>query len=81
LLSRREESVTTILVVDDESNLVELLDRYLSREGYQVLTAMDGLAALDLARAQQPDLTVLDFMLPGLDGIEVCRRLRQFSDA
>lgn len=73
--------MTTILVVDDESNLVELLSDYLSREGYQVLTAMDGLTALDLARTQQPDLIVLDVMLPGLDGVEVCRRLRQFSDA
>jgi DNA-binding response OmpR family regulator len=73
--------MTTILVVDDEPNLVELLSDYLSREGFQVLTALDGLTALDLARAQQPDLIVLDVMLPGLDGIEVCRRLRQFSDA
>jgi two-component system, OmpR family, alkaline phosphatase synthesis response regulator PhoP len=81
LQSRREETVTTILVVDDESNLVELLDGYLAREGFQVLTAMDGLTALDLARTQQPDLVVLDVMLPGLDGVEVCRRLRHFSDA
>jgi DNA-binding response OmpR family regulator len=65
LQSRREETVTTILVVDDEANLVELLDDYLSREGFQVLTAMDGLTALDLARARQPDLIVLDVMLPG----------------
>jgi two-component system, OmpR family, alkaline phosphatase synthesis response regulator PhoP len=73
--------MTTILVVDDETNLVELLADYLSREGYEALTALDGLTALGLARAQQPDLIVLDVMLPGLDGIEVCRRLRQFSDA
>ena len=73
--------MTTILVVDDEPNLVELLSDYLTREGFQALTAGDGIAALDLARAQQPDLVVLDVMLPGLDGIEVCRRLRQFSDA
>jgi DNA-binding response OmpR family regulator len=73
--------MTTILVVDDEPNLVELLSDYLTREGFQALTAGDGVAALDLARAQQPDLVVLDVILPGLDGIEVCRRLRQFSDA
>jgi DNA-binding response OmpR family regulator len=73
--------MTTILVVDDEPNLVELLSAYLTREGFQALTAGDGVAALDLARAQRPDLIVLDVMLPGLDGIEVCRRLRQFSDA
>jgi len=72
---------TTILVVDDEANLVELVRDYLQQEGYQVLVAGDGLTALDLARTQQPDLVVLDVMLPGLDGIEVCRRLRQFSDA
>jgi DNA-binding response OmpR family regulator len=73
--------VTTILVVDDEPNLVELVRGYLAREGYQVLTAADGPTALELARAHDPDLLVLDVMLPGLDGFEVCRRLRLFSDA
>lgn len=71
----------TILVVDDEPNLVELVGDYLTREGFQVLTATDGGAALELARTQQPDLILLDVMLPGIDGVEVCRRLRQFSDA
>jgi two-component system alkaline phosphatase synthesis response regulator PhoP len=70
-----------VLVVDDEANLVELVQGYLSREGYRVLTAGDGYTALDLARDERPDLIVLDLMLPGLDGLEVCRRLRQFSDA
>jgi two-component system, OmpR family, alkaline phosphatase synthesis response regulator PhoP len=70
-----------ILVVDDESALVELVRSYLEREQYEVLTAADGRTALDLARAAQPDLVVLDVMLPVLDGIEVCRQLRQFSDA
>jgi len=73
--------VTTILIVDDEPNLVELVQGYLVREGYAVVTAADGAAALQLARTQHPDLIVLDVMLPGIDGIEVCRRLRQFSDA
>jgi two-component system, OmpR family, alkaline phosphatase synthesis response regulator PhoP len=73
--------VTTVLVVDDEQNLVELVQDYLEREGYTVQTAYDGLTALDLARATSPDLVVLDLMLPGLDGVEICRRLRQFSDA
>ncbi len=73
--------MTTVLVVDDERNLVELVQRYLEREGFSVITASDGLAALDLARTRGPDLVVLDLMLPGLDGLEVCRRLRQFSDA
>jgi len=70
-----------ILVVDDEANLVELVQGYLEREGYRVLTAGDGLTALAVAREAQPDLIVLDLMLPELDGLEVCRRLRQFSDA
>ena len=73
--------MTRILVVDDESALVELVRSYLEREQYEVLTAADGHSALDLARASQPDLVVLDVMLPVLDGIEVCRQLRQFSDA
>ena len=73
--------MTRILVVDDETALVELVRSYLEREQYEVLTAADGRAALDLARAVHPDLVVLDVMLPGLDGIEVCRQLRQFSDA
>ncbi|MCC7370253.1 MAG: response regulator transcription factor [Chloroflexi bacterium] len=72
---------TRILVVDDEANLVELVQGYLEREGYEVYTASDGVAALSLAREAQPDLVVLDLMLPGLDGLEVCRRIRQFSDA
>ena len=73
--------MTTVLVVDDEPNLVELVQGYLEREGYVVLTAVDGPTALDAARSGKPDLVVLDLMLPSLDGVEVCRRLRQFSDA
>ncbi len=73
--------VTRIVVVDDEVALVELVRGYLEREQYEVLTASDGRTALDLARTAQPDLVVLDVMLPELDGIEVCRQLRQFSDA
>ena len=73
--------MTRILVVDDETALVELVRSYLERERYEVLTAADGRAALDLARSAEVDLVVLDVMLPVLDGIEVCRQLRQFSDA
>ncbi|HEV2580722.1 MAG TPA: response regulator transcription factor [Ktedonobacteraceae bacterium] len=73
--------MTRILVVDDESALVDLVRSYLEREQYEVLTASDGRTALDLVRAVQPDLVVLDVMLPELDGMEVCRQLRQFSDA
>jgi two-component system, OmpR family, alkaline phosphatase synthesis response regulator PhoP len=73
--------VTRILVVDDETALVELVQSYLEREQYEVLTATDGRTALDLARTTEVDLVVLDVMLPIMDGIEVCRQLRQFSDA
>jgi len=70
-----------ILVVDDEPPIVELLTGYLEREGWLVESASDGLAALDRVRSLDPDVIVLDVMLPGLDGVEVCRRLRAFSDA
>jgi len=71
----------TVLVVDDETNLLDLVKGYLEREGFVVTTASDGPAAVDVARALRPDLVVLDLMLPGFDGLEVCRRLRQFTDA
>ena len=73
--------MTTVLVVDDEANLVDLVTGYLEREGFVVASASDGPTAVDTARAIQPDLVVLDLMLPGFDGLEVCRRLRQFTDA
>ncbi len=65
-----------ILVVDDEQIVTEVVARYLIREGYSVRTAADGEEALRLAREWYPDLVVLDLMLPKLDGLEVCRRLR-----
>ncbi|HEY66157.1 MAG TPA: response regulator transcription factor [Caldilineae bacterium] len=70
----------TVLVVDDEPNILNVVQAYLEREGYTVYTAADGLTALKAARAYRPDLIVLDIMLPGLDGLEVLRRLRQESD-
>src|SRR5919202_824558 len=73
--------MTTILLVDDEANLVELLQDYLEREGFDVLGSADGVSALAQVRTRRPDLVVLDVMLPALDGVEVCRRLRQFSEA
>jgi DNA-binding response OmpR family regulator len=69
------------LVVDDEPSLVTVVAGYLTREGYAVDTAADGEAALAAARAHPPDIVVLDLMLPGIDGIEVCRQLRTFTDA
>jgi DNA-binding response OmpR family regulator len=71
----------SILVVDDEPMVREVVQRYLAREGYLVLTAADGAAALRLADEAAPDLIVLDVMLPAIDGLEVCRRLREQSQA
>ena len=70
-----------MLVVDDEPPIVELVTGYLEREGWSVASAGDGLEALDAVRRLDPDVVVLDVMLPGIDGIEVCRRIRTFSNA
>ncbi len=70
----------TILVVDDDKKLVELVKLYLERAGYLVKVATDGQEALDAATSFRPDLMVLDLMLPELDGLEVCRRVRESSD-
>jgi DNA-binding response OmpR family regulator len=69
-----------VLVVDDDVKTVELVKLYLNRDGYKVLAAYDGVEALRLARESRPDLVVLDLMLPGMDGLEVCRTLRSESD-
>ena len=69
-----------VLVVDDDVKTVELVKLYLNRDGYRVLTAYDGIEALRLAREGRLDLIVLDLMLPGIDGLEVCRTLRAESD-
>jgi len=65
-----------ILVVDDDKKIVELVTLYLKKDGYQVLAAYDGQQAIELARRKQPDLIVLDLMLPQVDGVDVCRTLR-----
>jgi DNA-binding response OmpR family regulator len=70
-----------ILVVDDEPPIVELVTGYLAREGWVVESAGDGITALEAVVRFDPEVIILDVMLPGLDGIEVCRRLRTFSDA
>ena len=69
-----------ILVVDDEPKIVKLARDYLEKSGFQVLSAGDGQTALAMARRERPDLVVLDLMLPGLDGWDVCRILRRESD-
>jgi two-component system, OmpR family, response regulator MprA len=70
----------TILVIDDDKKITNLLQRALAYEGYEVVVAHDGKAGLASALERQPDLVVLDLMLPALDGLEVCRRLRAGGD-
>ena len=65
-----------ILIVDDNVDIVRVMERILAKEGYDLLTAYDGASALELARTEAPDLLLLDVMLPKLDGLEVCRRLK-----
>ncbi|HYK84063.1 MAG TPA: response regulator transcription factor [Ktedonobacteraceae bacterium] len=69
-----------ILVVDDEAVLVETIAYNLEQAGYQVITAADGVSALEAARRETPDLIILDIMLPEMDGLEVCRQLRRDSN-
>lgn len=69
-----------ILLVDDEPHIIELARLYLQQEGFRVVSAEDGLTALERARTQTPDLMVLDLMLPRLNGWEVCKRIRAESD-
>ncbi|NPV03815.1 MAG: phosphate regulon transcriptional regulator PhoB [Syntrophaceae bacterium] len=69
-----------ILIVDDEKDIVDLVAYNLEKEGYEVLKALDGEKALALVRAKRPDLVVLDLMLPGIQGLEVCKRLRRDAE-
>lgn len=69
-----------ILLVDDEPNIIELAQLYLEREGYRIISASDGKAALAAVDQHKPDLIVLDLMLPEIDGLEVCRTLRGKKD-
>ena len=72
--------MATVLVVDDESIVREVVVKYLQREGYRTLEAADGDTALRLVERERPDLVVLDLMLPGTDGLAVCRRIRARSE-
>ena len=69
-----------ILVVDDEKKIVNLIRAYLEHDGYQVVEAYDGKQALIVFQREKPDLIILDIMLPELDGIEVCRQIRKYSE-
>ena len=79
--SRAATTSPRALVVDDEPSLVRVVVGYLQADGFEVDSAPDGPTALDLARRTDPDVIVLDLGLPGMDGIEVCRTLRTFTDA
>ena len=69
----------TVLIADDDPNVLELLSLYLTKEGYQVMTASDGAEALTLTQETDPDLLILDVMMPRVDGWEVCRTVREES--
>ena len=81
----REAQVETrpekILVVDDEEHIIELVELYLEKEGYRVVSATEGTEAVARFAAESPDLVVLDIMLPGMDGLDVLREIRKSSDA
>jgi two-component system response regulator MprA len=71
---------SNVLVIDDDPKITQLLKRALGMEGYSVQTASSGAAGLEEARVNEPDLVILDVLMPGLDGLEVCRRLRANGD-
>src|SRR5215813_676344 len=75
------EAQRRVLIVDDETSLREVLGQYLRLEGFLTLEARDGVEALQVAQRTPPDLIILDLMLPGIDGVEVCRRLRAMTAA
>lgn len=64
------------MIVDDEPDIIEFIQYNLKREGFQVVTATDGLEALNIVEREKPNLIILDIMMPGMDGVEVCRKLR-----
>jgi DNA-binding response OmpR family regulator len=79
-LSRQAERVETVLVVDDEPVVRDVVARYLERDGYETLEAADGEEAKRILEREKPVLVVLDVMLPGIDGLELCRWIRETSD-
>jgi DNA-binding response OmpR family regulator len=79
VVATKETATKTILLVDDEQTLIQGLEYNLKKEGYRVVTATDGVQALAAAEAEQPDLVILDLMLPRKDGIDVCKEIRRGS--
>jgi two-component system, OmpR family, alkaline phosphatase synthesis response regulator PhoP len=77
---KQEQAMPKILAIDDELNILELIKLYLGREGYQIETTVRGSEALSKLAAFSPDLVILDLMMPGMDGFEVCRQIRSKSN-
>jgi two-component system alkaline phosphatase synthesis response regulator PhoP len=69
-----------ILIIEDEKDIVNLLTHYLEKDGYQVQSANDGIRGLQIARSENPDLVILDLMLPQMDGLEVCKKIRSIPE-
>src|SRR5215217_1350549 len=65
-----------VLIIEDEKDILQLVKLYLEKEGFRTVTAMTGIEGLEQVKAENPDLVVLDLMLPGMDGLEICKRLR-----
>jgi two-component system, OmpR family, alkaline phosphatase synthesis response regulator PhoP len=78
--NNRNNMKEKILIVDDEKDIVKMIDYALKKEGYRTVSCYDGQDALDAARKERPDLVVLDLMLPGIDGLDVCKQLKKSSD-
>lgn len=76
VMNQTAVKIKRILVVDDDRNVLFLISEMLSRENYEIIQASDGLTALNQVRKLLPDLAVLDVMMPGLDGFELCRRIK-----
>ena len=73
-----DDEKKTILIVDDEQKIVDLLVHNLTREGYNTIEANDGQTAIDLAISQRPDLILLDVMIPRVDGLTVCKKIKNY---
>ncbi len=74
------ENLQRILIVEDDKNTANLVATYLQKEGFVVLVENDGAKGFQVARTEKPDLVILDLMLPSIDGLEICRRLRSESN-
>ena len=70
----------SVVIVDDDTKLTKLLQTYFDKEGFVTWTVHEGLEAVNMIREKKPDIVILDLMLPGIDGLEICRRVRRYSD-